>query len=315
MEQIEPDVQDTHALKKYMVKRTEWLSWYSLCNEEPNSLQQQISSMMVLDMAYRTLAEPRKTADADRPSAAKTPLLVHFLDQGYVATQVLAIRKLLDKGKDVISIKRLLDDIRANADLITREIYVSHDGLPYDPAAWQNDASCRHDMEVLIWGRDAPGLSAYSQSRHRHEMFDELSGVDLVRRSRFDRIQVRIFDEIDKWINESGAPDIIKLGNKFIAHAADPKSRSSLANEGITFEVIDRIHRAIIRAERAITDDILFIDTSRDVVPILDPSGFLIGLDSPYAGGNLAEIMYQRWDELKKQREVWKRPAGRFGKL
>lgn len=65
---------------------------------------------------------------------------------GYVATQVLAIRLLVDnRGEDVISLRKLLKDVRSNYVLFTRENYVCFDGLPYDYEAVQ-----RRDMEKRI---------------------------------------------------------------------------------------------------------------------------------------------------------------------
>lgn len=74
----------------------------------PNNIQQQIFSMIFLDMTYRIVTEPRRDANTDLKFAAKSGLLSHLLDQGYVATQVLAVRRLLGKRKGVISLRRLL---------------------------------------------------------------------------------------------------------------------------------------------------------------------------------------------------------------
>jgi hypothetical protein len=84
------------------------------------------------------LAVARQKTDEESVVSAQSGLLAHFLDQGYVATQVLAIRRLLDSRKDVFSLRRLLDNITTHQHLITREIYVCNDGLPYDSEAWQS---------------------------------------------------------------------------------------------------------------------------------------------------------------------------------
>src|SRR5215472_1028595 len=46
------DVVDRHALALYRDKRYEWLSWYELRKGDPNTIQQQLFSMMFLDLAY-----------------------------------------------------------------------------------------------------------------------------------------------------------------------------------------------------------------------------------------------------------------------
>src|SRR4051794_22579243 len=89
------DVLDRKKLEWYRVKRYEWLSWYELRKGDPNTIQQQLFSMMFLDVAYRILASARQSTDQGSTFAAQNGLLAHFLDQGYVATQVLSIRRLL----------------------------------------------------------------------------------------------------------------------------------------------------------------------------------------------------------------------------
>ena len=179
------DVEDRAKLAAYRAKRDEWLRAYELRSDEPNSIQQQIFSMLFVDLAYRTLAEPRSSTDKDVQISARSGLLSHLLDQCYVANQILAIRRLLDKRKDVISVRRLLDDITRNKELLTREIYVCYDGLPYDPELWQK---LPQTVPMKIWGIEAPGLGKYLRARFRHEAFDRLSGVHPLQRKRTDQI-------------------------------------------------------------------------------------------------------------------------------
>jgi hypothetical protein len=152
------DVVDHKRLEEYREKRYEWLSWYELRKGEPNTIQQQIFSMMFLDMAYRILASARQNPEQEVAFSAQNGLMAHFLDQGYLATQVLAIRKLLDKRKDVFSLRRLLDDMADHRDLVTRENYVCYDGLPFDSGAWKSQPQ---GIEAVIWGDGAPGLGRF----------------------------------------------------------------------------------------------------------------------------------------------------------
>ena len=65
---------------------------------------------------------------------------------GHAATRVLAICRLVDnRGDDLISLRKLLKDIRSNVPLLTRENYVCFDGLPYDYEAVQ-----RRDMKNRV---------------------------------------------------------------------------------------------------------------------------------------------------------------------
>jgi hypothetical protein len=294
------DIVDREALAMYRDKRYEWLSWYELRKSDPNTIQQQIFSMLFLDLAYRTLVLARHETDEGSVFAAQNGLLAHFLDQGYVATQILAIRKMLDRRPDVFSLRRLLEDIANHRLLITREIYVCHDGLPFDSAAWQ---SLPQGIEGTLWGIQARGFSNYLASRARHEVFDRLAGVSPTDRKRCDRIRASVFQELRRLANDA-SKKLILLGNKFFAHAATPDSRGSLEYSGITLADIDEVQRALVRVERAITDLLLFLGVYRDVVPI-PPLGLLKGLHHPYASAESIAKMDQHWDQLVAARNQW----------
>jgi len=56
--------------------------------------------------------------------------LVEALLDRHVASQVLAIRRLMDDGNTgIISLRRLVKDWRRNFAMTTRENYVCYDGL------------------------------------------------------------------------------------------------------------------------------------------------------------------------------------------
>jgi len=297
------DVIDRTALSEYRAKREEWLGWYELRADEPNSIQQQIFSMMFLDIAYRVLALPRRNAGKDLQISARSGLLAHILDQGYVANQVLAIRRLLDRRRDVISLRRLFDDILDHKNLLTREVYTSYDGTPYNPDLWKE---LPQDTMTQIWGIQAPGLSNYQRAQYRHEKFDCLSGVSASERRRSDLIKDSVFDRLKQWLETTTADKFIKLSHKFFAHAANMDSRGALDYSGIQLADVAEVHRSIIRVERAITDELLYIGVAREVVP-RPPLGLLQGLDSPYVAAELIANMQEHWDQLSNERNNWPR--------
>lgn len=295
------DVVDRKRLEEYREKRYEWLSWYELRKGEPNTIQQQIFSMMFLDMAYRTLASARQNTEEGAASSAQSGLLAHFLDQGYVATQVFAIRKLLDKSKDVFSLRRLLDDMTDHRHLMSRENYVCHDGLPFDSDTWKAQPQ---GIEAVMWGDEAPGLGRFLGSRVRHEMFDRLSGVLPTSRQRGDLIKEEVFQKLKSLLVNSTAQKITLLSNKFFAHAATEDSRGTLAFSGIKLSDVDEVQRALVRVERAITDLLLFIAIGRQVVP-MRPLGMFKGLEHPYASVESIKNMDKIWDQLEEERNKW----------
>jgi hypothetical protein len=295
------DVGDRARLIEYRAKRDVWLRWYELDKDEPNSIQQQIFSMLFVDLAYRILVEPRRTTDEKLKIAARSGLLAHLLDQCYVANQILAIRRLLDKRNDVVSVRHLLDDIAHSRRLLTREIYVCYDGLPYDPGDWPR---LPENLQAETLGIEPPGFSNFIGTRLRHESFDRLSGVSASFRARTDLVKESVFDKLKHWLETSPAEKLIALSHKFFAHAADADSRNSLEYSGIKLDDVAEVHRAIIRVERAITDQLLFISVARDVVP-MPPLGLFKGLDNPYATSDVVAKMYEHWDQLTHERNKW----------
>ncbi len=296
------DVSNPELLARYRCKRAEWLSWYSFRADDPNSIEGQIIGMVFLDLSYRVLTKPRAEVITRGDIAASSGILTAVLDQGYVATQVLAIRRLLDKRPDVFSIRRLLDDIASHQNLITREIFVAHDGTPYDPAGWQ---ALPPSIEFEIFGIEAPTLFKFLRSSERHEIFDKLSSISPANRNRQDTIRIEIFEKLRSWLESVEAEKLVKLSHKFLAHAADALSRNDLTFSGISLTDIEAAQKAIVGVERAITDDILRMEVARDVVA-MTPLDYFRGLDAKFVATEALININAHWDELEEDRNKWK---------
>jgi hypothetical protein len=131
------DVADRAQLAIYRDKRAEWL--HLLNGDLDHAVWRQITAMLWNDAVFRMANEARRLSrQGGYQSSARNWTLAQFMDQGFVATQTLSIRKLMEKAsanpaRQVVSLRRVLDDIKAHRHLISREHYVAHDGLPYDP--------------------------------------------------------------------------------------------------------------------------------------------------------------------------------------
>jgi len=285
------DVEDRSALKEFRHKREEWLSW--IWSDEYHALQRQIVRMIHNDMAYRVLIEARRCPEDESPGAALNGLLASFMDQAYVETQVLAIGRLTDRGNDVVSVRRLVDDVHAHCYLFTREIYVAHDGVPYEP---QIEGS-----GLLIPGsNEDKSFNAWI----RHEKFDQISGISPAGRSRSNCIQCHVFKAVEDCMREIEEEGLRKLRNKFVAHAASTTSRGSQRYSGPSPEILEKVakaHRQIVRAFTAIAG---LLRAERLDLAVYPPLGFLNGLDNAYSTVPVAGLQ-KRWDELRQERETW----------
>ena len=136
--------------------------------------------MIWTDVVFKTLAS---FAVDDEKNALTNTLLGQALIDGHVATQVLAIRRLMDN--DNISLRRLVKDIRRNFGLFTRENFICFDGLPYDYEAVQQKDMMARLGNGAFWS-ETSGPGAYSTSPMAHEQFD-MWRASMAQRTREDR--------------------------------------------------------------------------------------------------------------------------------
>jgi len=115
------DVQNKAALELFRARRAQWVSWL---NHDEHVVAPAISTLVWNDVSFRVLAH---AAELEPKGNLANPLIAEALIGGHFATQTLAIRRLVDKRKDVISLSRLLADIGDNVDLFTRENFAPPD--------------------------------------------------------------------------------------------------------------------------------------------------------------------------------------------
>lgn len=311
IDELKVDILDLAALAQYRQKRAEWL--HLLNEDEHHAIWTQITNMIWEDASFRLLNESRSPTLTPSDCSSRNALLAGFIDRGYVLGQVLALRKLVEKNppnkrKGVVTLRRLLDDLRAHRCLFTREIYVAHDGRPYDYEAVERqwwEQRIKSGETGFTW-LPTSGPGAFDCSRMSHECFDKLSGVEPQKRSRTDCISVSVFDTLDRWIKESGTADIIIMGNKFLAHAADSVSRANAFPDrfGLTMDQIAAAHRAFVRVAQAISVSILDDSYRVGVVAVPQHDQFK-NLDLPYVDSEAIPVLRQRWDAYTTERNGW----------
>lgn len=289
------DVSDRAKLAEYRQKRD---MWSSLMEHDPKqSVTRQVTALLWHDAVFRLFNEMRVNAPGERTPAITSPLLTEALDSGYVTVMLLGISRLVDRRTDVVSLRRVLNDVRASRPLLTREHFVCFDGMRFDPATippiWE-----RARPGERIWTELGGPLDA-STPRRLHEVFDKLSGVSIEHRQRSDLIAESTFDEIEALLDCDAISAIIDKRHKFVAHAADETSRAKkpLAGYSTSMAEVENALRVILRAIEKLNGDILqgtawgFMATAQ--FNVLD--GF---------GGSLTE------EHLEELQEIWERLTG-----
>jgi len=233
--------------------------------------------------------------------------LMEALLHGHVATQVLAIRRLVDKGNDdIISLRRLVKDLRRerNFALFTRENYVCFDGLPYDYEAVRQ---ARFIENAGNWGKGGiwvptSGPQGDGTSESAHRQFDQLTGIDPAKRSREDCLPVSLLTTIEKWLDGSGADDLAKWSHAYLAHASGPEARQRIADLTVTANKITDAIKALARVTQAISAWLLFAGgRTNALMPVAQFNQFE-KLDRPImqVGGEAAA--YELWHQLSDDR-------------
>lgn len=303
------DVDDKDQLKSF---RSHLSEWSHMIEDDEQSVWNQIYEMMWIDAVFRSANAARGLA-RKYDASSKNYDLSSLIDRGYVSVQALAIRKLLEKSakqpdKQVISLRRLLDDIKAKRASITREMYVANDGLPYDPTSGQGrfleEAMARGSSGVWVSGLPLEGPEAWSASERKHEIFDRLSGVSPDKRNKSDLIQEALFVDMEELLENSGYLKIKGFVDKFVAHASDSYSRSSVDfPRGFSLDSIRVCHKAICRVAHTISIDILWIG-SRGFIPVAQYDKFH-ALDRPWVKEADVEALSQFWDKHVSDTQEW----------
>jgi hypothetical protein len=219
-----------------------------------------------------------------------------------VATQVLAIRRLVDDGRsDIVSLRRLVKDLRRNFGLITRENFVCFDGMPYDYEAVQHKEMMERVGKGAFWG-ETSGPGAHGASRMAHEQFDRLSGVSPANRTRQDRLPTRLLTTIEAWLADSGADELAKWSHTYLAHAGGPESRKRIADLMVTANKITNAIKALARVTEAISAWLLFAGgRSNSLMPVAQFNPFE-KLDRPIMKAAEEADAHGLWDRLSDER-------------
>jgi hypothetical protein len=283
-------------LESYRDKRRIWLSWIN--DDEHHAIWQVLSSMVWTDASFKLLTH---FALGDESNALSNTLLGQALIDGHVATQVLSIRRLVDQRSDVISIRRLLKDLKRNFGLFTRENFVCFDGLPYDYEAVQHKEMMERVGTGPFWGQTS-GPGAHGTSRLAHEQFNRLIGVRPEDRQRSDKLPVSLLTTIERWLDECGADELAKWSHVYLAHAGAPEARTRISELLVTANKITDAIKAMARVTEAISAWLLFAGGRSNTLMPVAQFNPLDKLDRPIMKAGDETNAQRVWEQLSDER-------------
>jgi hypothetical protein len=243
---------DKSALNAFRQKRAQWSGW--LDDDPDHAIWRTVSALVWRDTTFSAVS---KLALDNPEGPLNATLLGETIVSGHVTMQVLALRRLIDRGSGVISLRRLITDLRRNWRLLTRENFVCFDGLPYDYEAVMQQVWAERGPGVH-WG-ETTGPKAYGTSELLHRQFDRLAGIDAANRERSDVLPKSLLANVEGWLLSSGAEEIVKWSHNYLAHAGNSQDREAIAHIQVTNNKISAAIRDVARVTEALAGEILYI--------------------------------------------------------
>lgn len=213
------------------IKMAEWREWMS--GQDPHSIHTQIAVMMRDDAVYRVIDRCRRLAPQAQQGGVQLNVMVHHLiDRCFFQAQVLAIRRLIDRRSDVISLGRLIDDMEKHAHFLRRGNLFEAQDLCYDYEPVRHE----YYQQQLKLSNGGPRSTCkeltvddWVGAERLHQHVDRLSRTEPTERTRVDLIDKRIFAGLRRKL--SPCRTLKKAVDKLVAHAADAADRRALCEE------------------------------------------------------------------------------------
>jgi hypothetical protein len=308
------DVVDKACLHSFRQKRAQWGNW--LEGDLDHAIWPAISGLVWRDTTFAAIG---KLALENPEGPLNASLLGETIINGHVTMQVLALRRLVDRRKGVVSLHRLIKDVGSDWLLLTRENLVCFDGLPYDYAAAKMDVWADRGPGAY-WG-DTSGPKAYAASELLHLQFDRLSGIARSDRSRSDVLPKSLLAKVEGWLNNSGANEIVRWSHAYLAHAGNSRDRDAIAHLQVTNDKITAAICDVARVTEALSSEILGISGRMNALMPVAQYDVFERLEKPIASASqqaAAEGVWKNksreWDAILSDVPGALDPASGFGR-
>jgi len=294
-------------------KLQEWRSWMS--DKDPHSITQQIYTVIWDDAVYRIINECRRLAPPAKEGGVQLNGMVHkFIDRSHFRLQPLAIRKLIDTRSDVVSLGRLLHDIKENAHLLTRGAFFEAEGLLYDIAAareYEEQERRRAAREARERGQLAYRLHSNiagvaCDGKRAHADFDRFCRTEPDARRESDSLDPAFIEALSKRLEVcTGVRNYV---NKIVAHAADPASLSQLSDEdrSLSLARIEECHKAICGVASFVSIHLLRRPHLLDLA--IPQSDLFAYIEKPWVRQQDISHLQEYWHRIGRETHEWGTP-------
>lgn len=287
-----------------------WKNWGDCLNgDDPNSIFQQISTMIWDTAVFRIIIEARQSEIRKNPQYTELNGALHsFIDRNYFQSQSAFIRRLTDKSysltgkKGIYSISALINDIGSYKAELTREIYLIFRNMPYDYTEIQKKR--KEFLRNQSSGKAffVPPEFDWESIEEAHRIFDRIAGVLPDNRYPSDQIVDHVFIRLQERL--SACQEITNYVDKFVAHAAAPESRSiqDVEKFEVTFRQLWDAHQIIFEVAEFLS--IILFSEGHMALAIENPTFFEFWEKPLYERGEI-DLVRTTLENYRKETEKW----------
>lgn len=261
---------------RYFDLRVKWIK--QMGDTQIHSVWQQLWRMIYQDLNIRTI---NFITDLEPNCPLNNPMIKKIVREGHAQFQAISIRRLWSDTKGDLSLKRILSEMKKNISVFTRENYLAWSGLPYNTTPIT-------DEEFRI--------------EQAHTQFDHLSKTIPENRKQSDSIPRRLFEVLERHVQNSGIEKIVDWSSKNVAHAGDP-DHPYWEDIKATWDDIESSQRALAQVAQIISGIVLngpivvpFVPT-----PQYDRFEYLTNVLSQ----ETLQKAYKHQSELENNRNSW----------
>lgn len=263
------------------------------------SIANQVHDLAWHTAVFRTLNEARRL----EPDRGVNGPMWELIVAGYANIMTLGIRKLVDRDPQTDSVWNLIKRVEKRPELLTRELFICYDALPYDFEVVRDRLKAQEEVPsgTIRWLSNF-GPDAWSTSKRMHEVFDTLCG-NPQKQKRGDTIELALFEALREALKSPCITRVQTLASKSMAHA-ERLSESSGAIPNVTYEDVDEALKIIISVTNWIATNVFYDNAFGTIVATttFDP---LEHLDSPWVTSKHLPNLRQHWREISKTMDSW----------
>ncbi len=283
-------------LQAYREFRTSCLE--RLNGNENISVSRQIHELIWHTMVFYCLNEARRIES----SRIVNGPLFELLGAGFSNIMTLGIRRLVDTDGQTMSLVTLIQSIEKQADLLTREHFVSYDGIPFDGSA----AEAEYVEQILREGAGmarwlpTKGPKAWSTSQMMHAAFDRTSGKS-GSRTRGDAIGAHVLVNLKDALSSPEITRVKTFADRVVAHA----DRLAAANqvEIPSFDDVQAALKTLTQVAHFLSSQ-LFYDGFGTVVPVPQFDVFS-SLDKGWVQSETVPALHDYWQTQQRAMDDW----------